>query len=105
MLVLRAQDRTFPESPLPNIKNQPAWTGADGSGGYFTRLAAGARFPSHRHEGWEQILVLSGKIAFGDATLTKGDLLLVDANDVHDANAIEDTEIFVAHYRGIQFVE
>ena len=83
----------------------PIWNGSDGDGGYLAKLAAGARFPKHKHEGWEQILVLSGSVRFNDTELRSGDVLQVQGEDEHEAFALEDTLLFVAHHRGIAFTE
>jgi anti-sigma factor ChrR (cupin superfamily) len=103
MVLNRNATRTWSETGLDGIVSCPTWSGNDGDGGYMAKLAAGARFPRHRHEGWEQIIVLSGAVRFDDAELRTGDVLQVDGADEHEALALEDTMLFVAHHRGIVF--
>jgi anti-sigma factor ChrR (cupin superfamily) len=103
MVLNRNATRTWSATGFEGIESCPTWIGNDGDGGYVAKLAAGARFPRHRHQGWEQIIVLSGAVRFNDATLRTGDVLQVDADDEHEALALEDTLLFVAHHRGIVF--
>jgi len=39
----------------------------------LVRMAPGASYPEHRHEGAEECLVLEGDLQIGDVTLNKGD--------------------------------
>lgn len=103
MILNRAATRTWSETGLEGIVSCPTWSSPDGDGGYIAKLAAGARFPRHRHEGWEQIIVLSGAVRFDDTVLSTGDVLQVDAEDEHEALALQDSMLFVAHHRGIVF--
>lgn len=103
MVLNRQSARAWAQTGLPGIESCPTWTGADGDGGYLARLKAGARFPSHTHQGWEQIVVLDGAIRFNDLELLPGDVLQVQGEDEHEALALEDTVLFVAHRGGITF--
>jgi quercetin dioxygenase-like cupin family protein len=59
----------------------------------------GATFPSRGHEGgWESIHCLEGKIRFGAVVMEPGDTLYMQEPDEHDAEALEDTLIVVAHH-------
>ncbi|WP_129643176.1 cupin domain-containing protein [Peristeroidobacter agariperforans] len=103
MILNRNATRTWSETGLDGIVSCAIWTGNDGDGGYLAKLAAGARFPRGRHQGWEQIVVLSGAVLFNDTELRTGDVLQVDGDDEHEALALEDAVLFVAHHRGIVF--
>ena len=103
MVVNRRVARAWSETGLPGIEICSTWTGSDGDGGYLAKLKAGARFPRHTHQGWEQIIVLQGAVRFNDVELRSGDVLQVQGDDEHEAFAMEDTVLFVAHYRGITF--
>jgi anti-sigma factor ChrR (cupin superfamily) len=103
MILNLESTRTWSQTGLPGIESCSTWTGADGDGGYLARLSAGARFPKHTHQGWEQIVVLHGAVRFNDVELRSGDVLQVQGEDEHEALALEDTVLFVAHYRGITF--
>ncbi len=102
MLVNRVNTRTWDKSGMEGIAISTVWTDARGDGGYFAQFKNGAQFPLHAHDVWEQIVVISGMIRFGEVTLTQGDFLQVDVNDEHDAYALEDTVLFVSHRGGIQ---
>jgi ChrR Cupin-like domain len=103
VIVHRQVNRAWLETGLVGIETCTTWSGADGDGGYFARFSAGARFPRHGHQGWEQIVVLSGAIRFNEVELRSGDVLQVQGEDEHAALALEDTLVFVAHHRGITF--
>ena len=105
MILNRQSTRTWSPTGLPGIESCTTWAGAEGDGGYLARLSAGARFPKHTHQGWEQIVVLQGAVRFNDVELCSGDVLQVQGDDEHEAWAVEDTLLFVAHYRGITFSE
>jgi quercetin dioxygenase-like cupin family protein len=60
------------------------------------RLKAGSHGPRHRHEAGEDVLVISGKILIGGATLTAGDYIYTEAGEEHDLLALEDSVIYVS---------
>ena len=89
----------FVESGLPGIRVSSIW-GENGNGSDFIEFKAGARFPQHDHEGPEEILLLSGRIRFGDLILSAGDYLKIGPGEEHDAEALEDSVFFLAHLGG-----
>jgi anti-sigma factor ChrR (cupin superfamily) len=103
VILNRLSDRAWSQTGLPGIEDCPTWTGVDGDGGYLAKLSAGSRFPKHTHQGWEQIVVLHGAVRFNDIELRPGDVLQVQGEDEHEALALEDTVLFVAHRGGITF--
>lgn len=105
MIISKNGQRSWADTGLPGIQSFTAWTGESGDGGYLARLSAGARFPRHVHEGWEQILVVAGVVRFNDVELRQGDYLQVEGADEHEALALEDTVLFVAHRGGIRITE
>lgn len=102
MLVNRLNSRVWDVSGIDGIAISTVWRDAMGDGGYFAQFKSGAQFPLHAHDAWEQIIVISGMIRFGDVTLLEGDFLQVDSSDEHDACALKDTVLFVSHRGGIQ---
>ncbi len=44
--------------------------------------------------------MLSGKIRFGNVVVSVGDYLKAGPGDVHDAEALEDSVVFIAHVGG-----
>lgn len=94
-----AARRQFKETDFPGVTSSVIW-GENGSGSDFIAFKAGARFPLHDHEGQEEIVMLSGKIRFGDVVVSAGDYLQAGPGDVHDAEALEDSVFFIAHVGG-----
>ncbi|WP_083941159.1 cupin domain-containing protein [Pseudoduganella violaceinigra] len=105
MILVRQINRDWCNSGIPGVQTCSTWTGIEGDGGYFARFQAGALFPKHTHHGWEQIIVLEGAIRFNDVELRAGDVLQVQGSDEHEACAVEDTLLFVAHHGGIEIRE
>ena len=105
MILIREDRREWSDTGFPGIQTCPTWTGKDGDGGYFARFQAGAHFPRHAHDGWEQIFVLQGAIRFNDIEMHAGDVLQVQSSDEHEAHALEETLLFVAHRGGIEIME
>ena len=105
MILTRQDDRGWSASGIAGVQTCSTWTGSDGDGGYLARFEAGARFPKHVHRGWEQIVVLTGAIRFNDVEMRAGDVLQVQGSDEHEALALEETLLFVAHHGGIDILE
>ena len=84
---------------MPGVTSSPIW-GENGNGSDFIAFKAGARFPLHDHEGREEIVMLSGKIRFGEFVVSAGDYITAGPGDVHDAEALEDSVFFIAHLGG-----
>jgi len=105
MILNQRQDRTWTETGFPGVHQCSVWDSGDAYGGYLTKFEAGARFPRHQHEGWEQILVVQGAIRFNDVEMGPGDVLQVEGSDEHQAIALEETVLFVAYHGGIQVTE
>lgn len=99
MLHVTKADRQFTATDFPGVSFSTVW-GENGDGSDFIAFKSGARFPLHDHEGPEEILLLSGRIRFGDLVLTPGDYLKMWPGEVHDAEALEDSVFFLAHLGG-----
>ncbi|AYF90619.1 hypothetical protein D6Z43_27070 [Pseudomonas sp. DY-1] len=99
MIHLTQASRQFTEIGLPGIRVATVW-GENGNGSDFIEFKAGTRFPIHDHEGPEEILMLSGRIRFGDLVLSAGDYLRIGSGEEHDAEALEDSVFFLAHIGG-----
>jgi anti-sigma factor ChrR (cupin superfamily) len=96
MILERQASRQWTATEIAGMRVANVWEeNTDGS--YFVQFVEGTRFPMHDHNGWEQILMLSGRIRFGDIELSAGDTLLLKHGDVHDALALSDATFFVAH--------
>lgn len=58
----------------------------DRPNGRFTmlmKLAPGARYPSHHHDGYEECMVLDGSLLVGSVRMTAGDYQRADADTDH----------------------
>ena len=89
----------FEDTGIPGIRSSLIWN-ENGNGSDVIEFKAGARFPRHDHEGPEEILMLSGRIRFGDLVLSAGDYLRIGPGEEHDAVALEDSVFFIAHLGG-----
>lgn len=96
MIHLTKASRQFVETGLPGIRCCTVYTEGGDSADFF-EFKAGAAFPLHDHEGPEQILLLSGRIRFGNIELTAGDYLKMGPGEQHDAYALEDSLFFSPH--------
>ena len=89
MLHNKGSDRTWRDTPYPDIDFSWLWRNAAGGGQAMLKLAQGAKLPLHRHPGWEQIYLLEGRIRVNQHVLEMGDHLLVQAGDIHAVEALE----------------
>ena len=99
MIYLNNAACKFDDTGIPGVSVAPIW-GENGTGADLIRFEAGATFPCHDHEGPEQIVMLSGRIRFGDLILSAGDYLKVGPGLEHDAEALEDSVFFLDHVGG-----
>lgn len=105
MILARQEERAWGDSGITGVEICSTWTGSDGDGGYLAKFRTGARFPKHVHHGWEQIYVVAGAIRFNDVEMRSGDVLQVQGSDMHEACALEETLLFVAHHGGVDILE
>ncbi|MCU6498337.1 TetR family transcriptional regulator [Rugamonas sp. A1-17] len=68
MILVQQAQRNWRDSGIAGVQTCSIWTGNDGDGGYLAKFQAGARFPKHAHDGWEQILVMEETLLFAAAT-------------------------------------
>ena len=105
MLVKRAAERDWQATPYPGIERSLFRNNEAGGRSSLVRLAAGTRFPRHRHEGSEEVVVLSGRVAIAGLELEAGDYLYTTAGEEHDVVARSDAVIFVSSQRATPVVE
>lgn len=96
MIHLTESNRKFETTDHPGVTFFTIW-GENGDGSDLVKFTTGARFPRHDHEGREEILMLSGRIRFGDLVLAAGDYLKIGPGEEHDAVALEDSTFFLSH--------
>lgn len=104
MILNRHEGREWADTEISGMRMASVWDKND-DGSYFVQFAAGTRFPMHDHNGWEQILMLTGRIRFGEVELQAGDTLALMEGDIHDALALTDASFFVAHRGDITLLE
>lgn len=103
MILEREVARQWNETDIDGMLISNVWD-ENGDGSYFVRFKAGARFPLHDHNGWEQILMIEGIVKFGEVELHAGDCLLLGKGEQHAALALTDAMFFVAHRGGIEMI-
>ncbi|MGY2374717.1 cupin domain-containing protein [Pseudomonas sp. SDO524_S393] len=96
MIHLTESQRVFESTEHPGVSFLSIW-GENGDGSELVKFTTGARFPLHDHEGREEIMMLSGRIRFGDLVLAAGDYLKIGPGEEHDAVALEDASFFLSH--------
>lgn len=76
------------------------WEGQHNVFSGLFRMSQGMQVPTHRHEHWVQILILSGKMQVEDVgapprTVGPGEFYFVEPGDAHIETALEDTLLLV----------
>lgn len=99
MIYLNTASLEFADSGFPGIRVAPVWD-ENGTGANFIEFKSGAVFPLHDHEGPEQVVMISGRIRFGNLVLATGDFLKIGPGEIHDAEALEDSVFFLDHVGG-----
>jgi anti-sigma factor ChrR (cupin superfamily) len=100
MIYVTEKSIQFAKTEIPGFRTAPIWE-ENGERSYFAEFKAGTGFPLHGHEGIEQILLLSGRVQFGQVEMAPGDFMKVGADDEHDAYAHEDSLAFVTRRCGL----
>jgi anti-sigma factor ChrR (cupin superfamily) len=71
----------------------------DENSGMYTALvhmAAGTRYPAHRHAATEQLFMLSGTLSLAGTTIGRGDFCIAHAGTLHtEIRALDDSEFLV----------
>lgn len=104
MLAITTAQRDWQPTPYPGIERSLFRNNESGGRSSVVRLAAGARFPRHRHEGTEEVLVLSGRVVLGEVELAEGDYLFTEPGEEHDVRALTDAVIFVSSQKATPLV-
>lgn len=105
MLVNKAANRAFAPTDHTGIERSLFRNNDTGGRTSVVRLAQGARFPRHAHEGTEEVVVLSGLVTIGGVELTAGDYLFTSPGEEHDVVALVDATIFVSSQKATPLVE
>ena len=78
--------------------------GVGGGGTTIVEMARGSKYPPHSHPGREQAIVLKGCLRVGGVMLNAGDYWVSEAGEVHDAEALEDTQFFVITDKTVELI-
>jgi len=105
MLVNRSTGRQWKATDYPGIDRSLFRNNETGGRSSVVRLARGSRFPRHRHEGTEEVVVLAGTVRIGGEELAAGDYLYTTPGEEHDVFAVTDATIFVSSQRATPLVE
>ena len=105
MLVNKAAGRQWTATDYAGIERSLFRHNETGGRTSVVRLSGGARFPRHRHDGTEEVVVLSGKVRIGNVDLEAGDYLYTTPGEEHDVLAVTDATIFVSSQRATPVVE
>lgn len=105
MLVNKAAGREWTATAYPGIDRSLFRNNETGGRSSVVRLARGTRFPRHRHEGGEEVVVLAGTVRIGEVDLAAGDYLYTTPGEEHDVVAVTDATIFVSSQRATPIVE
>jgi quercetin dioxygenase-like cupin family protein len=105
MLVNKSADRAWLATDYRGIERSLFRNNETGGRSSVVRLAAGARFPRHAHQGTEEVVVLAGAVRIGGVELAEGDYLFTSPGEEHDVVAVTDAQIFVSSQRATPVVE
>jgi quercetin dioxygenase-like cupin family protein len=105
MLVNKSAGREWKPTDYAGIDRSLFRHNDTGGRSSVVRLAPGARFPRHRHEGTEEVVVLAGHVRIGGVDLEAGDYLYTVPGEEHDVVAVTGATIFVSSQRATPVVE
>jgi quercetin dioxygenase-like cupin family protein len=105
VLVNKSSDREWKPTDYPGIERSLFRNNETGGRSSVVRLAKNTRFPRHRHDGTEEVVVLSGTVMIGGAELNQCDYLFTTPGEEHDVLAVSDALIFVSSQKSTPLVE
>ena len=105
MLLKKAAEREWIATGHAGIERSLFRNNDTGGRSSVVRLAQGARFPRHSHQGTEEVVVLEGRVSLGGVEMAAGDYLFSEPGDEHDVVAITDAVIFVSSQKATPLVE
>jgi len=100
-IVDHAATREWRQTPYEGIEIAPVG-GEDAVNTAAYRIRGGLRLPAHQHPVWELVIVVSGHLRLGGASLVAGDVLHTSPGTAHDVEALADTVFFVTVGQGQQ---
>ena len=88
-------DKDWKPTPTPGLELSLLREQESGGATFFLRFAKGTMGARHTHPGGEELFVVSGSITIGGRRLGTGDYLYTPPGAAHDAQAHEDTVLFM----------
>lgn len=104
-MLQRSRDAQWQPTGHDGIERWLLRNNAMGGRTSLVRLRAGTRFPTHAHEGHEEVLVISGRVRLGTVEMERNDYLYTEPGEEHDVVALEDAVIYVASEKRTPKVE
>jgi quercetin dioxygenase-like cupin family protein len=100
-IVGHAATREWRQTPYEGIEISPVGGDATVNTAAY-RIRGGLRLPAHQHPVWELVIVVSGHLRLGEASLVAGDVLYTRPGASHDVESLADTVFFVTVGQGQQ---
>jgi predicted ChrR family anti-sigma factor len=94
-----ADPRAWKRSGLPGIKKLQVQAGSSRRGAqtYLVKFAAGRRFPEHRHDGLETVLIMAGSYTDnGGKQYDTGDIHVMEPGTAHSFTIAKDEDCVAA---------
>lgn len=104
MLLNRSAGREWKPTDYPGIERALFRNNESGGRSSFVRLKKGTRFPSHAHQGTEEVVVIAGEVTLGSTAMAAGDYLFTSPGEEHDVVAVTDAVIFVSSQKATPLV-
>lgn len=89
MIFTKDEQRQWSPSGYVGIDFCWLYKNPNGGGTALLCLQKNASLPQHKHPGWEQIYVLSGKIRYRDTLMVPGDHVITEKEETHYLVAVE----------------
>ena len=105
MLLNQAHGREWKPTDYAGVERALFRNNESGGRSSFVRLKQGARFPTHAHQGTEEVVVISGKVRLGGVEMVESDYLFTTPGEEHDVVAVTDTVIFVSSQKATPVIE
>ena len=96
MLLNQAHGREWKPTDYAGVERALFRNNETGGRSSFVRLKQGSRFPTHAHQGTEEVVVIQGRVTLGSTAMGEGDYLFTTPGEEHDVVAVTDAVIFVS---------
>jgi len=104
-LQIGAEERKWERTGFEGVQICVMRLNEDGGGTVMLKAARGSGFPTHRHPGGEEMLVVTGRVVIDGRVLKAGDYLWTPPGSIHDMECEEDALLFVNMPLGTKIVD